>query len=124
VTLAARLICLVIVLAPVASLAACGAGHRATISSGTTEVLRATNKSHRVGDLYIELRGPTGAVDRARHSLGAPVSDVGATTHGNKACTFHVQSVTVSLYGGKSARSFCKGFQKVLRRAGLRGLNG
>ena len=123
-TPATRSMCLLAALVGSASLAACGSGHRANSTSSTTEVLRATNKSHKVGDLYIELRGPAEAVERARHALGAPASDVGATTHGTKACTFHAQSVTVSLYGSSSARSFCQGFRKVLRRAGLNGHNG
>jgi hypothetical protein len=117
---------LLVALAVVASLAACGSGNRApttTRSAGLkTEVFRISHPS--LPAVYLQFRGPPRLVSsgarffRTRVTAGGGRLIVVPKTHGPKACGFHVHNVTIRVYGGKSfASSLCKGVRKGLASA-------
>jgi hypothetical protein len=119
VILAIRLACLLAVLAVVANLAACGSGQRAPTTSAESKTV--TYRWAKPLPLYVEIRGPAGAVAKQAHSLRAnferthPI--VVRNAPGRAICTFAglQGNVTVRLYGDKnfvSAR--CKRISKEL----------
>jgi hypothetical protein len=125
VTLATKSVYLLVTFAALASLAACGSGHRAATTmrspSAKTEIFRWANPS--APPLYVQVQGPAGSVGGLAHLIrngfpkaGGPMTRVPRAL-GPQACSLDAGSVTIRLYGNKSfARSICTGIRKALAR--------